>query len=71
MIYPPPGSHTDTIPRDRWDGISRGISHIFPATKENHVKDLARIPGAIIIDLEKNHKEVNRERETDSYSNDF
>ena len=29
---PPPGSHTDTVPRDRWDGISHGISHIFPVT---------------------------------------
>ena len=49
------------------------------AVEENHIKDLARIPGATIIDLEKNHKEVERvitalrcrERETDSHSNDF
>lgn len=49
------------------------------AAEENHVKDLARIPGATTIDLEKNHKEVERvitalrcrERETDSHSNDF
>ena len=47
------------------------------AVEENHVKDLARIPGATTIDLEKNHKEVERvitalrcrERGTDS--NDF
>ena len=32
MVYPPPGSHTDTVPWDRWDGSSRGIYHIFPAT---------------------------------------
>ena len=25
-------SHTDTVPGERWDGISRRISHIFPAT---------------------------------------
>ena len=49
------------------------------AVEENHVKDLARIRGATTIDLEKNHKEVERvitaldcrERETDSHSNDF
>ena len=44
------------------------------AVEENHVKDLARILGATTIDLEKNHKEVERvimalrcrERRTDS-----
>ena len=29
---PHPGSHIDTVPRDRWDKISRGISYIFPIT---------------------------------------
>ena len=49
------------------------------AVEENHVKDLARIPGATTIDLEKSQKEVERvitalhcrERETNSHSNDF
>ena len=49
------------------------------AVEENHIKDLARIPNTIIIDLKKNHKEIERvitalryrERETNSHSNNF
>ena len=33
MVSTPPLSHTDTVPWDLWDGISRGISHIFPTTR--------------------------------------
>ena len=33
-LYPPPKSHTNTIPRHQWDGgIHHGIYHIFPITR--------------------------------------